>query len=67
YLADYRSENAADHYILKEWKKVDLSSLGKVKMLTFRLISSRSNEYGELLPTYFCLDQLRSVEVEVEK
>ena len=67
YLADYRSENAADHYILKEWKKVDLRSLGKVKMLTFRLVSSRVDQYGELLPTYFCLDQLRSVEVEVEK
>lgn len=65
YLADYRSENAADHYIVKDWKKVDLSSLGKVKMLTFRIVTSRNSEYGNLLPAYFCLDQLRSVEVEI--
>lgn len=67
YLADFRSENAADHYIVKDWRKVDLSALGKVKMLTFRIVSSRADEYGNLLPAYFCLDQLRSVEVEVEK
>ena len=67
YLADYRSANAADHYIVKEWKKVDLSSLGKVKMLTFRIVTSRNDEWGNLLPAYFCLDQLRSMEVEVEK
>lgn len=60
YLADFRSENAADHYIVKEWKKVDLSSLGKVKMLTFRIVSSRANEYGNLLPAYFCLDELHA-------
>lgn len=65
YLADYRSENAADRYIVKDWKKVDLSSLGKVKMLTFRIVTSRNSEYGNLLPAYFCLDQLRSVEVEI--
>lgn len=65
YLADFRSENAADHYIVKDWRKVDLSALGEVGMLTFRLVSSRANEYGNLLPAYFCLDQLRSVEVEM--
>lgn len=65
YLADYRFENAADRYIVKEWRKVDLSSLGKVKMLTFRIVTSRNSEYGNLLPAYFCLDQLRSVEVEI--
>ncbi len=65
YLADYRSSNAADHYIVKDWRKVDLGALGKVKMLTFRIVSSRANEYGNLLPAYFCLDQLKSVEVEV--
>lgn len=67
YLADFRSENAADHYIVKDWRKVDLGALGKVKMLTFRIVSSRANEYGNLLPAYFCLDQLRSVEVEAGK
>ncbi len=44
---------------------MDLGALGKVKMLTFRIVSSRANEYGNLLPAYFCLDQLKSVEVEV--
>lgn len=66
YLADYRSENAAEHYIVKDWRKVNLGALGQIKMLTFRIVSSRNNEYGNLMPAYFCLDQLRSVEIEVE-
>lgn len=65
YLADFRSENASEHYIVKDWKKVNLSGLGQVKELVFNVRSSRVNEYGNLLPAYFCIDQLRSMEVDV--
>lgn len=56
YLADYRSENAADHYYVSDWQWVDLSGLGKVKELTFSLKSSRKNTWGYTTPLYFCMD-----------
>jgi hypothetical protein len=58
YLADYRSSNSDDHYILKEWKWVDLSSLGAVQKLTFKIEGSRKNEQGLLTPGYVCIDDL---------
>lgn len=56
YLADYRSENEADWYYVKNWQYVDLSSLGTVKELEFALTASRSNTYGYTTPLYFCMD-----------
>jgi hypothetical protein len=56
YLADYRSENEADHYYVNDWRWVDLSTLGKVVSITFRMDSSRKNSWGVTTPTYFCLD-----------
>ncbi len=50
YLADYRSENEAEHYYLKDWTWVDLSSMGKVESLTFRMESSRKNNWGMTTP-----------------
>ena len=51
YLADYRSENEA----------VDLSSMGKVESLTFRMESSRKNNWGMTTPGYFCIDDFNGV------
>lgn len=56
YLADYTSENEADHYYVNDWQWVDLSELGKVKELTFHMEASRSNAYGYTTPLYFCMD-----------
>ncbi len=56
YLADYRSENEADHYYVNDWQWVDLSALGKVESLTFRMDSSRKNDWGMTTPAYFCID-----------
>ena len=56
YLADYRSDNEADHYYVKDWTWVDLSQLGKVSALAFRLSSSRANNYGMTTPAYFLMD-----------
>lgn len=55
YLADYRGEEA-DHYYVKDWQWVDLSTLGTVKELTFSLESSRKNSWGYTTPLYFCMD-----------
>lgn len=56
YLIDYRSENADEHYILQEWKWFDLAVLGKVNRVEFVVMSSQQNQFGELFPQYFCLD-----------
>ena len=53
YLADYTSADEAEHYMLKQWKWVDLSSLGNVVKLTVTLSASQSG-----VPAYVCLDQL---------
>lgn len=46
YLADYRSDNEADHYYVKDWTWVNLSTLGTVDQLNFEVTASRSNEWG---------------------
>ncbi len=58
YLADYRSENEADHYALNTWKWCDLSSLGEVSSLHITFESSQSNIYGPLTPLYVCIDDV---------
>ena len=60
YLADFRSDNAANHYVLDSWQWLDLSSLGKVKTLTFSMSSSDVGEYGINTPTYFCMDNFNA-------
>ena len=61
YLADFRSKNPADHYILKSWAWVDLEPLGAVDSLTFELHSSDVGKYGMNTPAYFCLDNLNDI------
>ena len=55
-LADYTSDNEDDWYYVSDWQYVDLSSLGTVKELEFKLTSSRRNTYGYTTPLYFCMD-----------
>jgi len=61
YLADFRSDNPADDYILKSWAWVNLQSLGAVDSLTFELHSSDVGAYGMNTPAYFCLDNLNDI------
>ena len=56
YLADYRSENEADHYMLDTWQWVDLRPLGNVKNLQFVVSGSDSGDWGLNTPAYFCMD-----------
>ena len=62
YLADYRSSNPAEHYYLGDWQWVDLTSLGKVKNLSFAITGSRRNKYGLTTPSYFCMDNLNGTD-----
>lgn len=56
YLADYRSENPADHYTLDNWEWFDLRALGDVKYVDFKADGSRRNSAGSTIPFYFCMD-----------
>jgi len=58
YLADYRFASSVDDYIVKDWRWVDLTSLGKVDSLTFKMYSSDTGSFGINNPTYFCMDNL---------
>lgn len=56
YLADYRSENEADHYMLTDWKWVDLSGLGSVSEISISVTGSRVGDQGLNTPAYLCMD-----------
>ncbi len=60
YLADFRFEDNSEDYIVKEWKNVDLTSLGEIDSLSFSLSSSDVGQYGMNTPAYFCLDNLQT-------
>lgn len=47
--------------ILKTWKEVDLSPLGKVSHIYFQMESSETGQYGMNNPAYFCLDNLEAI------
>ena len=44
--------------IVTDWTYVDLSSLGKVDQLAFRMTGSRTGDWGLNTPAYFCIDNL---------
>lgn len=58
YLADYRDSDPANHYAIKTWEWVDLSSLGEVTSITFAFEGSDTSVYGLNTPAYFCFDDL---------
>ena len=58
YLADYRFSDNSQDYIVKEWKWFDLSALGNVDSVVFKLNSSDVGDYGMNTPAFFCMDNL---------
>lgn len=58
YLADCRSEDNTEWFILNDWAFMDLSSLGKVRQISFTLSSSDNGTWGMNTPAYFCYDNL---------
>jgi PKD repeat protein len=64
FLADFRSANNTEDYVVKKWTTVDISSLGKVNKLTFSLISSDNGEWGMNTPAYICIDDITYYELE---
>lgn len=62
YLADYRFADSTQDYIVKDWTKVDVSSLGRVDSLSFFLSSSDMGAFGMNTPGFFCIDDIEFVE-----
>ena len=59
YLADFRSTDNSQDYILDTWRNVDLTFLKEtVYKLSFRFESSDVGEYGMNTPAYFAIDNL---------
>lgn len=58
YLADYTDADAEKHYALDTWQWLDLSSLGETDCLRFSMVTTKTNEYGPLTPSYFAFDDL---------
>jgi hypothetical protein len=54
YLADYRDGKS---FLMADWTKVDLTSLGKVNKVKFSLDSSDKGDWVNT-PTYFCIDNI---------
>lgn len=61
YLADFRSSNSAEDYILTDWTTVDLSPLGNASSLSLSFASSDVGSFGINTPTYVALDNLTFV------
>lgn len=59
YLADFRSADNSEDYIVNTWQFVDLTPLGEVKTLEFTLSSSDTQpDIGMNTPAYFCIDTI---------
>lgn len=58
YLADFRSDNADDDYIIDEWTFVSLFGLGDLDSLQITLSSSDVGQFGMNTPAYFCVDDI---------
>ncbi|KGL59015.1 DUF4465 domain-containing protein [Polaribacter sp. Hel1_85] len=63
YLAvrtDVDPENPTYSFILNDWRKVDLTPLGEVDKVLFKMASSYVDDQGKMIyPTTFCLDGIR--------
>lgn len=60
YLADFRSADPAQDYIVNNWRFVDVGSLvsGGAAYFSFSLESSDVGPWGMNTPTYFAVDQV---------
>ncbi|MCU0422728.1 MAG: DUF4465 domain-containing protein [Bacteroidia bacterium] len=58
YLADFRSPQSTNDYIIKDWTYVDLKSLGKVDSIRITLQSSDVGQFGMNTPAFYCIDDI---------
>lgn len=53
---------AKDGTYVQDWQFCDLSSLGKVKSLSFAFDGTKKNDWGVTTPAYICIDDLQITE-----
>ncbi|MFZ5941910.1 MAG: DUF4465 domain-containing protein [Bacteroidota bacterium] len=58
YLADFDSTRVDNGFIGNLWTAVDLSQWGYIHRLVFSFETNVANEYGPLIPTYVCIDEI---------
>lgn len=56
YLSDFRRPESGG--IVKDWVKTDLTPLGKVRKVSFKMESSDGEGYWMNTPAYFCMDDI---------
>jgi hypothetical protein len=61
YLADYRFADNSEDFILKDWTWVDLSSLGTINTIQYKLESSDNGMFGMNTPAFFCVDNINDI------
>jgi|GEM_PF-1123531 hypothetical protein len=65
YLADYRSENNAEDFVVDEWIEVELRSLSGATQLSFTLASSDVGAFGINTPAYFAVDNIQLANIQL--
>jgi hypothetical protein len=63
YLADFRSADSTQDYIVRDWRWVSLQPLGNVDSIQFFLSSSDTGQWGMNTPAYFCIDNFTTADV----
>ena len=59
YLADFRADQEGEKwYYAENWQWLDLTSLGEVDALGFKVETTKHNTSGGTTPSYFCFDNL---------
>lgn len=61
YLADFRSADNAQDYIVRDWRFVDFSALGTADEIRFSMSSSDNGPFGMNTPSYFAVDHFLAV------
>lgn len=67
YLADYRSDDAKDHYIADTWQWIDLTSLIGSSTVILTSDGSKKNEWGLTTASYIAIDNYGDEMPAVEK
>ena len=67
YLADYRFSDTTQDYIIKNWKYIDLTSLGSLERIKFKLSSSDVGQFGMNTPAFFAIDDLLQAPIGIEE
>jgi len=61
YLADFRSANPEEDYIIKDWTYVSIEGLPQSNTISFQLYSSDNGAFGMNTPGYFCIDDINQI------